>query len=239
MAKILPKKPVKHSHEKSRIGSEMRDVILGGQDGLVNVLGVILAVAAATAVTKTVIIAGLAATFVESISMAAVAYTSTKASSDFYRKEVEAEKREIKEIPVLEKQEIRDIYFKKGFRGRQLENIVKKLTSSKKIWLETMMSEELGLSKDRNHPRKSAIVVGMAALIGSLFPLLPFFFLSPLVAVLPSVIVSVLVLFGLGAVKAKLATGNWLRSGLEIAILGLGAAFVGYGIGASLGSLLV
>lgn len=228
------------AHQETKgLGSEMRDIILGWQDGLVNVLGVILAVAAATAVTKTVIIAGLAATFAESISMAAVAYTSTKASSDFYRKEVETEKREIKEIPTIEKQEIHDIYFKKGFRGRQLENIVKKLTSSKKIWLETMMSEELGLSKDRNRPGKSAAVVGMAALIGSLFPLIPFFFLSPIGAVLPSIIVSVLVLFCLGAAKAKLATGNWFKSGLEIAIIGLAAALVGYGIGAWLGAVLI
>jgi VIT1/CCC1 family predicted Fe2+/Mn2+ transporter len=72
------------SHKESN-GSELRDFILGGQDGLVNVLGIILGVATAVQDARIVIIAGIAATFAESISMGAVAYTSFKASKDFYR----------------------------------------------------------------------------------------------------------------------------------------------------------
>jgi len=64
--------------------SQLHDIILGGQDGLVNVLGIVLAVAAATASTRIVLISGLAATFAESISMGAVAYTSTKAAREYY-----------------------------------------------------------------------------------------------------------------------------------------------------------
>lgn len=230
-------KPDRHSQKS--IGYEMRDIILGWQDGLVNVLGVILAVAAATVDTKTVIIAGLAATFAESISMAAVAYTSTKAAKNYYERELLGEKKEIEKMPDIERKGIKDIYFKKGFRGKQLENIVKKLTSSKKLWLETMMSEELGLSRDNHKPLRSGIIVGLAAFIGSIFPLLPFFFLSPLAAVLPTLGISVLVLFALGATKAKLTTGSWLKSGLEISAIGMAAALIGYGIGASLGAVLV
>ncbi len=63
---------------------KLHDIILGGQDGLVNVLGIVLAVAAATASTKIVLISGLAATFAESISMGAVAYTSSKAAREYY-----------------------------------------------------------------------------------------------------------------------------------------------------------
>lgn len=76
----------KEQHQTQR-GELLRDVILGGQDGLVNVLGVILAVAVATTDVRVVLIAGLAATFAESISMAAVAYTSQKAEADFYQRE--------------------------------------------------------------------------------------------------------------------------------------------------------
>jgi len=111
----------KRHHEPSKAGSEMRDIILGWQDGLVNVLGVILAIAAATSDAKTVIIAGLAATFAESISMAAVAYTSTKAARDYYNKEEQRELREIKEMPEAERKEIFDIYYKKGFKRKNLE----------------------------------------------------------------------------------------------------------------------
>ncbi len=233
------KQKLLYKHEPQSVGSEIKDIILGAQDGLVNVLGVVLAVAVATLSAKTVIIVGLAATFAESVSMAAVAYTSTKAAKDFYKREKETEKREIEEIPGIERKEIRDIYYRKGFRGRQLENIVKKLTSSKKIWLQTMMSEELGLSKDGNHPGKSAAVVGISAMIGSLFPLIPFLLFSPLNAILPSLILSVLVLFGLGSLKARFTTGNWFRSGLEIAVIGMAAAFIGYGIGTVLGATII
>lgn len=233
------KKSKKLHHDAGSLGSEMRDIILGWQDGLVNVLASILVVAAATVDTRTIIIAGLGATFAESISMAAVAYTSTKAAKNYYEKERETEKKEIKELPDVERKEISDIYFKKGFRGRQLESIVKKITSTKKLWLETMMSEELGLSRDNHKPLRSGIVVGFAALVGSLFPLLPFFFLPPIAAVLPTLIVSILVLFGLGAAKAKITTGNWVKSGLEISAIGMAAALIGYGIGAALGAVLV
>jgi VIT1/CCC1 family predicted Fe2+/Mn2+ transporter len=68
---------------KSPWAAKVHDLILGGQDGLVNVLGVVLGVAAATLSTRVVLIAGLAATFAESISMGAVAYTSAKAAKEY------------------------------------------------------------------------------------------------------------------------------------------------------------
>src|SRR3989344_5600129 len=80
-----------------------REFILGGQDGLVNVLGIILGLAIATWDEKIVIIAGLAATFAESVSMGAVAYTSTKASLDFYEGQEKQEELEIKTVPKIEK----------------------------------------------------------------------------------------------------------------------------------------
>ncbi len=82
--------------EMHKAGSLLRDFILGWQDGLVNVLGVILGVATATQNAKFVIVAGLAAAFAESISMAAVAYTSFKAEEDYYNSEVNRETLEMK-----------------------------------------------------------------------------------------------------------------------------------------------
>jgi predicted membrane protein (TIGR00267 family) len=73
-----------HLRARTRWARRLHDLILGGQDGLVNVLGIVLGVAAATASTRIVLISGLAATFAESISMGAVAYTSTKAAKEYY-----------------------------------------------------------------------------------------------------------------------------------------------------------
>ena len=80
-----------HEHEgvDRGIGRQLRDIILGGQDGLVNVLGLVLGVAAATAHSQVIIVAGLAATFAESIAMAGVAYTSALADRDYYRAQLE------------------------------------------------------------------------------------------------------------------------------------------------------
>ncbi len=219
-------------------GYNIRDIILGGQDGLVNVLGIILAVATATQDARIVIIAGLAATFAESISMAAVAYTSSKALNEYYKGQLEREKHEIKEMPDIERKEIHDIYFKKGFREPILASIVKKITSNKKLWLKTMMEEELHLYPDRENPGKAAAVVGFSAIVGSLVPLLPFLFVDIQLGMILSLMFSVVVLFVTGAIKNRVTVGNPLRGGAEMAIIGMTAAIIGYLIGAVLGVAL-
>ena len=210
----------------------IREFILGGQDGLVNVLGLILGVATATSDVKIVLIAGIAALFAESISMGAVAYTSSKAALDFYKSMRAIEAKEIKEIPGEERDEVRRIYKSKGFSGKLLDQIVKKITSRKKLWLETMMSEELRLFPGQEEqPIKVGVVVFFATVIGSLVPLFPFFFFSVKAGIISSVIVSVAVLFLIGAIKAKLTIGDWRKSGLELVVIGTLAAVAGYVIG--------
>src|SRR3990167_6966799 len=111
---------VRHGEEHKK-SFNLPEIILGGQDGLVNVLGVILGVAAATSNIKIVIVAGLAAAFAESISMAAVAYTSKLAEADYYQSEYEREKWEIDHIPAGEKEEIKALYENYGFKGKILD----------------------------------------------------------------------------------------------------------------------
>ena len=233
----MPKR--RRENHNNHIGYNLRDVILGGQDGLVNVLGIILAVATAVSDARLVIVAGLAATFAESISMAAVAYTSTKAARDFYRAELKREKREMKEVPEVERREIRQIYARKGFSGSLLNSIVKKITSNKRLWLKTMMEEELHLYPDEyEKPAKDAAIVGIAAVVGSLIPLLPFLLLPVSAAISGAITLSIIVLFATGYVKGKITTGSAVRSGAEMAAIGMVAALIGYAIGALLGVAL-
>ena len=236
MKKSLQEHQVERHKGISR--SNIRDFILGFQDGLVNTLGLVLGVATAVQSSNLVLISGLVTAFAESVSMAAVAYTSTKAARDFYESQLEREKKEIREIPHIEVQEIRDIYSKKGFRGKQLEAIVKKITSNKKLWLDTMMAEELRLlPEDYEKPVKSAFVVGVSAVIGSLVPVVPFFFLPVKLGMAYALAFSILTLFAVGAVKARITIGNWKKSGIEMAIVGTVAALVGYVVGSLLGVL--
>lgn len=216
--------------------ANIRDFILGFQDGLVNILGLVLGVASAVQSTKIVLISGLSATFAESISMAAVAYTSTKAAKEFYESELEREKKEIREIPYMEVEEIRNIYYKKGFRGKQLESIVKKITSNKKLWIDTMMAEELRLfPEDYEKPIKSSFIVGISAIFGSLIPVIPFFFLPVKLGMIYAIGLSIITLFIVGAIKSKITIGDWGKSGIEMAVVGTLAALAGYLIGSLLG----
>jgi len=218
--------------EKHNKGAALfREFILGGQDGLVNVLGIILGLAIATHDIKIVIIGGLAAAFAESVSMGAVAYTSTKAVSDYYESQKEKENYEVEKVPKIEIEEIRDIYYKRGFRGKLLNDIVKHITSNKKRWIDVMMKEELGLNKEFVSPVKSAIIVFLAALIGSFIPLTTFFFLPIAHAIVWSLIFSAIALFITGALEAKLTVGNWIKKGIQLMIIGMVAAFVGFLVG--------
>jgi predicted membrane protein (TIGR00267 family) len=177
-------------------------------------------------------VAGLAATFAESVSMAAVAYTSTIADADYYESEREREYRHIQEVPNLERKEIRNIYADKGFSGELLERTVDTVTANPDVWVAVMMSEELQLQPvDRRTAFRSAIIVGIAAIVGSLIPLMPFLFVSVSTGILISIGISALVLFIVGAVKARLTVGHPGKSGLEMAVIGTVSALVGYAVG--------
>jgi vacuolar iron transporter family protein len=218
-----------------RQASSLSDIILGGQDGLVNVLGVILGVAAATNDTWIVLVAGLAATFAESVSMGAVAYTSTLADADYYDSEREREYRHIQQVPALEREEVVRIYSNKGFNGDLLDHIVETITANPDVWVAVMMAEEHRLNPtDRRQALRASLVVGISAIIGSLIPLLPFVFLPIGLSMVVSVAITALVLFAVGAYKARLTVGKPARSGLEMAVIGTVSALVGYAVGAIL-----
>lgn len=236
MEKLLREK-IRMSHPEDirdphRQASALSDIILGGQDGLVNVLGVILGVAAATSDHHIVLVAGLAATFAESVSMGAVAYTSTMADADFYESEREREYRHIREMPHLERDEVRAIYSEKGFKKDLLENIVDTITANPDIWVAVMMAEEHRLTPvDRTHALRAAIVVGVSAVVGSLIPLVPFVTLPVSTSIWVSILVTALVLYIVGAYKARTTVGRPWKSGLEMAVIGTVSALVGYAIG--------
>ena len=222
-----------HSKEHHLKNFNLPEIILGGQDGLVNVLGVILGVAAATGSNSVVIVAGLAAAFAESISMGAVAYTSKIAEADYYQSEYEREKWEIDHYPEGEKEEIRALYENYGFKGETLEKVVSTITSNKEVWLNIMMEQELKLEPvNRKAAVPSAFIVGISAIIGSFIPLTPFFFLPIKSAIAVSLVVSALTLFVVGYYKAKRTIGRqFIRQGLEMMVIGMVSALVGYFIG--------
>jgi VIT1/CCC1 family predicted Fe2+/Mn2+ transporter len=219
-------------HDPHHQASTISDVILGGQDGLVNVLGVVLGLAAATQDLRVILAGGMAATFAESVSMAAVAFTSRKADQDYYESERAREFRHLRLVPAVEQDEIRAIYAAKGFKGETLDQIVRTITADEDVWVGVMMAEELRLSPvEAQAPAKSALTVGMAAIVGSLIPLAPFVVMPVAPAMLGSMVVAAVALFAVGAYKARRTVGHPGRSGFEMALIGTASALVGYVVG--------
>jgi vacuolar iron transporter family protein len=218
--------------EHHRKTNWLRDVILGGQDGLVNILGIILGVIAGGGSKAILLAAGFAAAITESISMGAVGYTSSVSQRDYYQAEREREAEEIDTVPEAERQEIREIYATKGFAGELLERVVDTITANRDSWLATMMDEELHLQPVQTADIfRSAFLITIATLIGHLIPLFPFVWLARTPALVLAIVFSAVVLFGVGVYSAVTLVGDWRKSGLKMLVIGLGAAGVGFLIG--------
>lgn len=212
--------------------SWIRDLILGGQDGLVNVLGIILGVTAANGTHPVIVAASLAAAFAEAVSMGAVNYTSTLAERDHYEKEKKTELWEIENRPGEEKGEVYEIYKAKGFKGEALNKVVEIITEDKEVWASVMMAEELHFQEVKTDKLiGSSFLVGASTVMGSIIPVLPYFVFQPGRALVYSLILSGAVLFGVGVYKAKTYVGSWWKSGLQMLVIGMGAALIGFIIG--------
>lgn len=210
----------------------LRELILGGQDGLVNVLGIVLGITAANGTHPVIVAASLAAAFAEAVSMGAVNYTSTFADRDHYEKERETELWELTDRPEEEREEIREIYRKKGFKGDDLEKIVEVITKDKNVWVNVMMDEELHMQQiNTKKLLKESLLVGISTVVGSIIPVLPYFFLQPPGALIVSLGLSALVLFGVGVYESKIYVGNWVKNGIKMLIIGMSAALIGFIIG--------
>ncbi len=227
------------SHETHPKPTALSDFILGSQDGLVNVLGILLGLVAAGSPMRIVEVGALAALAAESISMGAVAYTSTLARRRLYLAEIERERREMREVPELEREEVRVILRKWGYEGDEVEEMLRRIEAKPQAWLDIMMAFELNLAEvGPTQPRTSALTVLGATIAGSLVPLVPFLVgLGRSSAAIVSVVVSAVMLLGVGVYEARTTIGPWWRSAARMVLIGLGAGFAGFVVGKLVGAL--
>jgi predicted membrane protein (TIGR00267 family) len=213
-------------------GRILREVIFGCNDGLVTTLGFLAGVTGSIVQKDVILLAGLAEIVAGAFSMSTGAYISSKSQREFYEMEIRRERREIEEDPQHEMDEIRQIYAERGFSDEEIDILVKRITSDKDLWLRFMLREELGLGDEAfSNPVRIGAIMGFSFLIGSFFPLAPYFFFPPGTALVISSIVSLGFLFALGAWKTKITKMNWLKSGFEMLAVGTGCAAVGYAVG--------
>ncbi len=145
------------------------------------------------------------------------------------------ERKHIKLAPSGEREEIRQIFLRKGFTGDDLERIVEVITSDEDRWATTMAVEEYGLSPAAKSPIIAALSTSAAFVLCGLAPLLSY--LSAYSFAM-CVVATGLVFFVIGAVKSRWSPAGWLLSGMETLGIGMSAAGISYVIGYGLKVLL-
>jgi vacuolar iron transporter family protein len=234
-----------HSHTEEAIRRRLiegpslnylRDWVYGGIDGAITTFAIVAGVVGAELSAKVILILGIANLVADGFSMAASNYSGTKAERDEYSRLRHYETRQIDRDPEGEREEIRQIFRLKGFRGRDLERAVEIITADRKRWVDTMMSEEYGMAAAPRDPMRSGLSTFIAFVLCGAVPLLPFLFQARTPFYF-SLALTALVFFLIGSVKSRWSLAAWWRSGLETLSIALGAALIAYAIGYALKGL--
>jgi len=229
----------KHISEQ---GDYIKSLIYGGLDGIITTFAVVAGVAGASLSSGIVLILGFANLIADGLSMGIGDYLSTKAENEYKRAEREREMWEVENFPDGEKQEMIELYTKKGLSHEDANTIVNIISKDKNIWVDIMMVEELGMIEDKESPLKNAIVTFLSFVIFGFIPLITYVLANFIPGLskytfIFAIILTGLTLFILGALKVKFTDKNWLKSGFEMLIVGGVAAFASYIIGVLLSGL--
>ncbi|OGX28853.1 MAG: hypothetical protein A3B78_02725 [Omnitrophica WOR_2 bacterium RIFCSPHIGHO2_02_FULL_67_20] len=210
----------------------LRDAVFGTQDGLISTLGALTGIAAGTRSGEAVVVAGFVIIVVESLSMAAGSYLSSKSQREYLERLLREEEEEIARDPEGERQEIVEMYRLRGYADEEIAIIARRLMSDPKLLLEDMAHKELGISPSTlEEPLGNALVMGTAYVAGGLVPVLPYLTLPMATAMPVSIIGTLLALFLFGGLKGRLVKQSWWRSGLEMVGVAGVAALAGFFIG--------
>ncbi|MHB8619488.1 MAG: VIT1/CCC1 transporter family protein [Chloroflexota bacterium] len=226
--------------ERQRIAnlSQVREVVFGMQDGLLTTLGVVTSIAGATSNNTTVLVAGFAEAVAGALAMGAGEFQASKAQQELHASEIAKERQELAEKPQEEHRELRAIFQREGLSRGSAEAVTDLLAEHPELLFRTHVEKELGLRVEEfQSPTRNAVVMGVSFILSALIPIVPYVFLIPRVALLLSVVLTVLALFAIGAGKAVVAHRSVIRSGLEVMAIGLGAAAITYALGTWVPSL--
>lgn len=232
-----------HDHEsiRQRIQgaarhSYLRDFVYGAIDGTVTTFAVVSGVAGAGLNPQIVIVLGLANLLGDGFSMAASNYLGTKTDEQLREKAKKMERRHIREAPEGEREEVRQIFAEKGFRGDDLERAVEIITANEQRWVNTMLVDELGMTLEGPSPFKAATTTFCAFCLVGLLPLLVFIYghfvptQTNTLYTVSSVLTGV-AFFLVGAAKSQFVDQKWYWSGLETFSVGGVAALLAYIVG--------
>jgi VIT1/CCC1 family predicted Fe2+/Mn2+ transporter len=215
------------------------EMVYGGLDGIITTFAVVSGVAGARLDASVILILGLANLFADGFSMATGSFLSTRSEHEVYQRERQREAWEVDNFPDGERAELQAVYRAQGYSDEDAQQMVAIKSRDKKLWVDAMMVEELGMLKDEANPLLNALATLVSFILAGSVPLL--IYLVGLAVPVPaessflvSFLLSGFALFGLGAAKVLVTQLNVLRSGLEMLLVGGLAAGVAYVVGALL-----
>ncbi len=219
-----------------RGGGWLGDAIYGANDGLGAVFGIVSGVAGYTGAADShfVLVSGLAGMMASALSMGSGAFLATKSEREVFEAEIGREKREIEEDPEEEQEELALFYQLKGFTEEESNVLATRLAEKPEQFLRTLAHEELGLSEESfPKPWVAAVSATISTAIGAFIPIIPFFFLNGITAVIAAAIISLIAHFVVGAAKTLVTGRSWLSSGTEMTVVGAVEAVITYVLGAA------
>ena len=222
-------------------GGGVRDMIFGANDGLVSTLAFVAGVVGAITDPYIVLLSGIAELFAGTISMGFGSYQSAKSELEVLETESRREQVKKGKTPAEEAEELIQFYQAEGFMREEAEAIVKRIAKDQELPIQAGALEDLGLAPEElGNPVKAGVLCGISFGLAAIVPIVPFAVpaLSCVDALIVSIVATLAALFGVGAMKTIFSRKNWLRSGLEMMIIGASAAGITYVIG-TLFSLIV
>lgn len=218
-------------------GNALRAAVLGANDGLVSNLSLIMGVAGAVTQGNEIVIAGMAGLLAGACSMAMGEWISVQSSRELYERQIKIEAAELAHAPQEEQEELALIYQAKGLPQAQAEAFAAKLVADKDSALDTLAREELGIDPQElgGSALEAAATSFVLFAIGAVIPLFPFLILTGIPAIVVSVVVSTIGLFGIGAGITLMTGRSVLFSGTRMVLIGLAAALVTFIIGRIIG----
>ena len=218
-------------------GNALRAAVLGGNDGLVSNFSLVMGIAGATSGNSGVLLAGIAGLLAGALSMALGEWISVKSSQELYENQMQLELEELDTNPEGEEKELALIYFSKGIPEAQAKQMAADIMKNKDQAHEILIKEELGINPEdlKGSAMEAAISSFILFGVGAIIPVIPFFFLGGMKAIIISTVMSACGLFLIGA-SITLFTGKsvWY-SGFRQVLFGLLAAAITFGIGKLIG----
>jgi vacuolar iron transporter family protein len=230
------------TRSRVELRSHIREVVFGTQDGLLTTLGLVSGVSGATSGRVSVLIAGFAGGVAGMLAMGAGAYIAAKSQRDVQQAELSREKGELADHPVREMEELVQLFTSDGLDEHDAREIAQLIAKHPAAMLTAMAEKELGLPGAGGRPFLDAIVIASAFLLGAIIPIVPWVAaavtpiahagpFAPSLALVLSVGATAIALFLIGFFKGRLAGARAIRSGLEIAAIGLGCAVIAFLLG--------